>query len=572
MKKTKPITKDAISRKIASIDIETYGTYNKFILGSVVYDNKIKFFDDRLELKEFLRSDALKDYFIFATNLDFDFFGVFGVDASEEIHPIFSGSRLISIKVMPFGCNERVFLDTLNFLPVSVEQLGKIIGIPKMEKPKWLGHKPKNKKEYEYLKKYNINDSIITYTFAKYMHDGLFEKHIQMNQTIASTSLWAYLKIFMDRVFYTPPLNILEYTRKAYYGGRTEVFTTGKIKEDLYLYDVNSLYPFSMKNEFPDTETIQKITHNTDINLIRKYQGVSYVRVKAPYMKYPILPFRDEEKRLIFPYGTWNGFYTHNEINYAIDNGYDITPISSLYYEKTFRPFDSFVDTFYNLRKTDPKNSTIYKLILNSLYGKWGQSWDDKFVFKPMTKIKRLPDNFITEKNGWVILKEKGQIPYFANPIFSVYTTAYGRILLHKLITESDALYCDTDSVITRKKLIDSPELGHVKLEQSIKKTILVKPKLYMYETTDNKIKIKTKGFYSKDIGVFNNVLLNQKVSNIRFTKFRQTFRQEKEVLEKYEHLMEIDLLDKKRDWLTPFNTDQISESKPIFLENGVKT
>lgn len=572
MKKLKPITKDPLERKIASIDIETHGINNKFILGSVVYKDNIKFFDDVKAIREFLRSDEMTDYFIFATNLDFDFFGIFGSVANEEILPCYSGTRLISIKLMPNGNNERVFLDTLNFLPASVESLGKIINIQKLKKPVWLGNKPKNKTEYEYLKKYNINDSMITYKFMEYLHNGFLEKNIQLNHTIASTSLWSYQKLFMERSFFTPSLNILEYIRKGYYGGRTEVFTTGKIKKNLFLYDVNSLYPFSMKNEFADTETLQKIVHNADIDIIKKYHGVSYVEVNAPYMYYPILPFRDESRRLIFPFGTWKGFYPHNELIYAMDNGYEITPLSSVYYQKTFRPFDSFVDSFYSLRKSEPENSTLYKLILNSLYGKWGQNWDDNFIFKPMTKLKKLPDNFVMEKNGWAILREKGKIPAFANPIFSVYTTAYARILMHKLLIESDALYCDTDSVITAKKLVDSNELGKVKLEQSIKKTILVKPKLYMYETFDDNIKIKTKGFYSKDISVFNNVLEHKKVSNMRFTKFRQTFRSDKEVLEKYNHEMEIDLLDKKRVWNSEFSTQKISESRPIYLLDGVKS
>jgi hypothetical protein len=571
MKKLKPITKDPLERKIASIDIETYGINNRFILGSVVYKDNIKFFDCVKDIKDFLRSDELSDYFIFATNLDFDFFGIFGNVANEEIHPSYSGTRLISIKLIPYGCNERIFLDTLNFLPASVETLGKIINIPKLKKPSWLGNKPKNKTEYEYLKKYNINDSMITYKFMEYLYNGFTEKNIQLNHTIASTSLWSYQKLFMERSFFTPSISILEYIRHAYYGGRTEVFTTGKIKKSLYLYDVNSLYPFSMKNEFADTETLQKMIHDVDISIIKKYHGVSYVEVNAPYMHYPILPFRDDAKRLIFPYGTWKGFYSHNELIYAMENGYKITPLSTVYYEKTFRPFDLFVDTFYSLRKSDPKNSTVYKLILNSLYGKWGQNWDDNFVFKPLTKLKKLPDNFVMEKNGWAILREKGKIPVFANPIFSVYTTAYARILMHKLLIESDALYCDTDSVITAKKLEDSQELGKVKLEQSIKKTILVKPKLYMYETLDDNIKIKTKGFYSKDISVFNNVLEHKKVSNMRFTKFRHSFRSDREVLEKYNHEMEIDLLDKKRVWNSEFSTQKISESKPIYLKDGVK-
>ena len=52
----------------------------------------------------------------------------------------------------------------------------------------------------------------------------------------------------MLRPIYIPNKNEDSFIRRAYYGGHTDTYKP--YGEDLYYYDVNSLYPFVMK-EFP---------------------------------------------------------------------------------------------------------------------------------------------------------------------------------------------------------------------------------------------------------------------------------------------------------------------------------
>lgn len=52
-----------------------------------------------------------------------------------------------------------------------------------------------------------------------------------------------------DMKILNPYYDDYKYLRKAYFGGRVEVFQT--YGEDLYFYDVNSLFPFAMKNLMP---------------------------------------------------------------------------------------------------------------------------------------------------------------------------------------------------------------------------------------------------------------------------------------------------------------------------------
>jgi hypothetical protein len=290
-------------------------------------------------------------------------------------------------------------------------------------------------------------------------------------------------------------------------------------------------------------------------------------------MYYPVLPYRDEAKRLIFPLGKWKGHYSNVELRYARSKGYEITPITSVVYGDTYLPFRDFVDDFYKLRKENPENQLFFKLFLNSLYGKWAQSYDATYVYKPMDSLNSLPDNFIMEANGWAVLKEKTKIPPFVNPIFSIYTTAYARIHLHKLMMRYNPAYVDTDSIITQSRIPASPEIGALKLEQEIKIARIVKPKLYYYMNNDDKAFIKTKGFKLKFISRFEGFLKKPIVDMRRFTQFKQTFKTRREILQAYTNRMHIDLADKKRVWVTDkMPKSGFIDSRPIRVNGGGMT
>ena len=63
-------------RRIASFDIETYSDKNLFLMGSVYSDKGCFVFWDCEKMIKYILRD-LKGYWIYATNLDFDFFALF---------------------------------------------------------------------------------------------------------------------------------------------------------------------------------------------------------------------------------------------------------------------------------------------------------------------------------------------------------------------------------------------------------------------------------------------------------------------------------------------------------------
>ena len=78
----------------------------------------------------------------------------------------------------------------------------------------------------------------------------------------------------------------------------------------------------------------------------------------------------------IAPVGTWTGWYFSEELKLALKLGYTFEVLEGVLFERG-NIFKKYVSTLYKLRKSfkkdDPRNM-ICKLLLNSLYGKFGMS------------------------------------------------------------------------------------------------------------------------------------------------------------------------------------------------------
>jgi len=88
--------------------------------------------------------------------------------------------------------------------------------------------------------------------------------------------------------------------RKAYYGGRTEIFKMRGKK--LFYYDVNSLYPFVMRNK---PMPVGLPVKNYDMKV--EDFGIAYCEVTTPKnIDIPLMPHRVKGK-LLFPKGHFFG-------------------------------------------------------------------------------------------------------------------------------------------------------------------------------------------------------------------------------------------------------------------------
>lgn len=585
-------TKKSISKKpIFGFDIETYDNNKKFLCGSITGEFYKKLFFTKDALIKELSHNRFRNAIIAATNLSFDFFGVFYKNPSiKEFLIQFRGSDLIYAKTYldsdgSFSYNpgkkrfSLTFLDTMNYARLSVQKMGKILRFQKLEKPHFLGHRPTTMEEWDQMIRYNLRDSEISRRFMEFLRDSFQKLGSSFKNTIASSSMSLFRNIYLKKSYFTHDADMLLEMLKGYYGGRCECFKRGYSDQKHFYYDFNSLYPAVMHDEeFPEPDSIRPNKIN-DISYIEAYEGFATVDIECPKDVFPLLPFR-LDKKLIFPQGSFSGTYTNAELRKAMHEGYIIKKIhKNIYFKRSCRPFQEFVDDLYDKRQkykeTNNPMEYVVKIMMNSLYGKFGEKFENRenVIPLPKTTDDLLKYNYIEpiKDTGFVrVVMDMVKPRVHCFPEWCSYVTAYGRMRLYDILKRSDPVYCDTDSIITRKSFGSSDSLGKLKIEHIPQKMIIVKPKLYMMDTGKERI------FKGKGIGFrmcmedFGSILDGNGVSYKRILRFKESIRRGFIPNEVADICKKLTLEDNKRIWEEPFSISEMQVSTPICLNKDM--
>ena len=352
------------------------------------------------------------------------------------------------------------------------------------------------------LRTYLKYDCISLYELLEKFYSEFDVNDIKL--TIASTSFSILLKDEKKRkalANYISKENEIE-IRKAYKGGRCEVYI--REGQNLFKYDVNSMYPFVMRNFKYPAGSMYKFTNEKEIDMyINKFEwlGVVKANIKAPYQHIPYLVKKDEKlNKLIVPVGIWSDYITTFEYKEALKRGYEIDIIEAYLYSKKENHFEDYVNHYYNIKKTSKgTKKQIAKLMLNSVYGKFGQKRaNDKFYTLEEIIEKKLNLNDFTPID--LNMYSTKEISYYdrrINPVIALFITAYSRHVLYLGIENviekgGNVYYADTDAIITDikldEKMVSDTELGKWKLEREINEYIAIEPKLYI---CDNEKKAK---------------------------------------------------------------------------------
>ncbi|GAH64339.1 unnamed protein product, partial [marine sediment metagenome] len=203
----------------------------------------------------------------------------------------------------------------------------------------------------------------------------------------------------------------------------------------------------------------------------------------------PVYAYR-KDKKLIFPTGQFTTTLTTGSLLYGIKAGHVKKILQVACYRKD-NIFHDYVDYFYNKRleyraAKNPAFAYVCKLLLNSLYGKFGQKTSRLIHSGKNGKVKdvrRLIVDYKTHKKsihqvffGLETITAQGeQEAVNSVPAISAHVTDYARLYLWKLIEAADiknCFYCDTDSLIVNEKGInnlaafkDIDRLGWLKVE-----------------------------------------------------------------------------------------------------------
>jgi hypothetical protein len=235
--------------------------------------------------------------------------------------------------------------------------------------------------------------------------------------------------------------------RLAYKGGRCEAWVRGSPDRKIYVYDVVSLYPYVMANyKYP--LAISKIKTKTDIDLSKEgfAECTVYQDSDIPFLSLRMFT-SDGSYKLVFPNGKFTSYFTYPELRYFewANLGKILKVHKAFELEGSNYIFSDFVNYYFNKKLNDPLNSAFWKLFLNSLYGKFGQT--TKNTWYKLTPVKKLEK---VDKETRLKFKPK------RNMLIAAYITARGRIYMHqqyKKVGAENMVYTDTDSIHTFKKL-----------------------------------------------------------------------------------------------------------------------
>jgi hypothetical protein len=500
-------------------DIETYSDKNTFMLVCIANSTESFVYRDDMEcINALLHDKKFADVCLIATNLKFDFYGLmqrYLIDiGAKQMHISERNGHYYKCVLIRPDKKIVEFRDTTNFwLQGSVVKLGDAIGIKKLSPPFTIGSRmPQTDQEWKDMVTYCTQDALISCVwFEKFILTMCDQWHVDVPYTAASMAL----KIFQTNFLTLKYSEIADhetwkFLRKGYYGGNTQVFRRGICPVKVDCYDFNSSYPASMATkEYPDPHRRQ--THKkTNLFLINHLEGISYVEGWMPDTIFaPVLPSKMRGK-LEFPTGYIRGCYTHVELRQAIKDGFVIHKFGQgVSYVKKCSPFQDFIETFYNKRlelkaKKDPMEN-MYKILLNSSYGKFGFNYmeenslvcasqiDEEMLHDQTTLILPMKYDFFSIRNE----NNTDQCKY-ALMEWAAYITAYARLHLFEFIRKHEKylLYVDTDSLYLMEghDPVENEEgLGAFKYEKSCEpnESCFVAPKHYRFS---NDIKIKGVG------------------------------------------------------------------------------
>jgi hypothetical protein len=401
------------------------------------------------------------------------------------------------------------FVDTLNWFPCKLAEIGAELGLPKLEMP---GESGDDSDWIEYCRR----DAEIVEATVDALRDFVLVNDLgDFQMTVASQAMHFFRhrclasKITIDHELYSKGLE-----RMAYYGGRREIYFRGAVlpadqiplagfygvgigmpvlgKGPVYQLDVQSCYPSVMADHDYPVELVRTVRDPSPKQLREWLEGLAAVAEVAIDSGDEPWPYRDGGKTL-WARGRVKTALCGPELIRALDMGV-VTAVGLVQLYAKARPFDKFVRQAWELRckylqAGKPLHATLAKLVANALHGKFGQRQCTWELVPGMTAPH--PWGFFlhydTESGllqryrsvAWTTqLETLGGERSDTFPLIAAYTCSYAREKMRQLRIWAglrDTLYEDCDSLhvtqagyesLCRFGQIKDGELGKLKIQE----------------------------------------------------------------------------------------------------------
>lgn len=376
-------------------------------------------------------------------------------------------------------------LDSTNYWRVALSKIGDRIGLAKLDfPPDW--------NDAELGDAYCKRDVEILLVALQRWIAWLKEHQLGgLGITLAQQAWKAYTHRFLDEpIFIDDDEDAAEFARDSYYGGRVECMTHGIVVRNPKCLDVNSMYPQVMlEQEYPTR--LNGVYNHVDFDELerwsKKYAVTAHVRVSTDEAVYP----ERTADGLTFPIGEFDTHLSTPELRYGLEHGHIKECYRAAIYDKA-NIFSSFITTMYDLRRGfldvgDEVAGWYTKIMMNSLYGKWGQrgiseeviGYCDPNEMYTETEIDLVTNTRYRNRHigGVILSRSAGGESRYSFPAIAAHVTAYARMLLWKYMLiagleniyymDTDSLHVNLEGYLRLAKYLSETELGKLKLEKS---------------------------------------------------------------------------------------------------------
>ena len=456
-------------------------------------DNSIIYFHNLSFDGEFILWYLLENGYEYTENLQEDTRDKIFSSIIDETGSIYSITIKDSITI-ELRCSYKLF-------PKSIKDIGEMVGIPKLNET----HDYDEIKNYssvddltEEEKMYITNDVKIMVELIKYLRTRNIKAITMSTSAYKDWKKDKYLLCKNDMVKSSNE-EVVEIVRKSYKGGITKVNQKYSNVEfnDAISFDVNSLYPSVMYENtmpigegviYPDIKTAWRngkrkfimcvMVLNAKIrtgyhSFIGSQCGFSYAR---KYIYDDVIT----NKMLYLWYDEFKLFTIFYDAQYVVQKVVGFRQAKDV--------FKQYIDRWYKVKENakTPAERSLAKLMLNSLYGKFGMNEH---------RVSRLP---VALKDNDIVYKtNENSVVYYYKEVAS-YITSMARCKLVTFMNKCGDrfLYCDTDSVYVSghdipdvfKDVVDDKKLGYWKYEGHYIRFKALKAKCYLKQLDNGEI------------------------------------------------------------------------------------
>lgn len=297
--------------------------------------------------------------------------------------------------------------------------------------------------------------------------------------------------------------------RPYYFGGRVQAFETGILPGKWHVYDVNSMYPYTMREFLHPTGAAYISTYSGILDKKGRISGIAdapFYFARIHCQQQGAFPVRVKNEPLNFDVPEGEFYVTSHELKAAIELGLvqNVKVIEAHVPMQTIS-FGDYVDTFMAEKVAAKKaknkgDEIIAKLMLNSAYGKFGQNPENYFDYEIHIDSEPEGDEweiyFAAPGKPSIWRKPSGTQAFYDVATAASITGAARSVLLRAIHAAKRPVYCDTDSIICESLdlPLDDSALGKWKLEASGDCIAVAGKKLYALRDGKTYPKIASKG------------------------------------------------------------------------------